>query len=82
LVVVGLDGGGRVQGEAAGGKAQRRRADAFGRITQHAADAAAGALAGGYRALDRGGGEAGQHGLLVAERSSPNVALAVDPSAA
>ena len=67
-MIVGVDGGGRVQGEAASGKAQRCRADALGRIAQHAADAASGPLFGGHGALDGGGGESGQDGLLVAQR--------------
>jgi hypothetical protein len=62
-VGVGVDGGGRVQGEAASGKAPWCLAYALGRIAQQAPDAAS----GGDGALDGGGGETGQDGLLVAE---------------
>lgn len=41
-----------------------RLADALGRITEHTADPSSGALAGGHRALDGGGGDPGPRDLL------------------
>ena len=65
--VLGGDAGGRVQGEAARGEAQRRRAHPCGRISQHPSKPQPGALPGGGEAAHGSGGDGGQNGLFVGQ---------------
>ena len=67
VAAVGVDGGGGVQVEAEGGKAQRRGTLAGGRIGEQPAQTLAGVRTEGLRALHGGRRQARQHRLLFSQ---------------